>query len=73
MAAGDRKVDEAEGEGHKPSVATALNVEEVTWGDPLCPVEGCGHGTLTDTTRSTTVSTDRVGSEGTGVGMPKFV
>ena len=32
MAAGDWKVDEAEGEGHKPSVATALNVEEVAWG-----------------------------------------
>ena len=32
MAAGDWKVDEAEGEGHKPSVATALSVEEVSWG-----------------------------------------
>ena len=32
LAAGDWKVDEAEGEGHKPSVATALNVEEVAWG-----------------------------------------
>ena len=32
MAVGEWKVDEAEGEGHKPSVATALNVEEVAWG-----------------------------------------
>ena len=72
MAAGDWKVDEAEDEGRKPSVATALNVEEVAWGI-LVPVGVCGHGTLTDTPWSTTVSNDRIGSEGPGGGMPRFV
>ena len=66
LAAGDWKVDEAEGEGHKPSVATALSVEEVSWGI-LCARWGvCGPGTLTDTPWSTTVSNDRIGSEGPG-------
>ncbi len=73
MAAGDWKVDEAGDEGHKPSVATALNVEEVAWGI-LCARRGvvdlAPSPILQGAPQSPTIG---LGEKTRGIGVPRFV
>ena len=73
MAAGDWKVDEAEGDVHKPAVATALNGEAVAWGSRGARwgvVDLAPSPILHGAPQSPTIG---LGAKARGRGMPKFV